>query len=646
MRLFFNLKPIILLIFLSINLFSKDLTKVTIQLSWFDQFQFAGYYMAKEQGFYEEEGLDVEILPFSFGLNVPKMVNDSLVDFAIGRENLILEKVKYPKIIALAAIFQATPLVLITTKEQGIDSFKKFENRRLMRTKDDGAEVSIRAMLAASKIDLNKIINIEHSHNIYDLIDKKVDIISAYTSKAPYTLQKEGIEYNLFYPKDYGFDMYSDFLITNIDKYNNNYNMVEKFKKASLRGWEYAYNNIEKSVDTIFEKHNTQNLTKDELIFEAEELKKLSYLNGNKLGEMRQDKVQRIYDLYNIMGYINSEFKIDGFLGIDKKSDLEKWFRLKFEEYFDLSLLWKFFLIIIVITAIFIYRQYFITKLNKRLKNLVKIKTNRLKVMNKKLSTRIKKELEKHQEKDRILAQQQKLVAMGQMIENIAHQWRQPLSVISTSASGLKLKRELNILSNEDFIKNIEQIVDTAKYLSDTIDDFRHFFKPQKDKTKFSLVKNIEKSLSFVETALKENNIEIEFEYEDVDIIAYETELMQVFINIINNSKDAFIENKIKDRVIFISIKNFSNRVLIEIKDSAGGVKDDILDKVFEPYFTTKHQYSGTGIGLYMSNQIIKTHLNGDIFMKNCSFKYKNVEQRGAITTIVLGKNPLEEIKH
>lgn len=121
---------------------------------------------------------------------------------------------------------------------------------------------------------------------------------------------------------------------------------------------------------------------------------------------------------------------------------------------------------------------------------------------------------------------------------------------------------------------------------------------------------------------------------------------MQVFINIINNSKDAFIENKIKDRVIFISIKNFSNRVLIEIKDSAGGVKDDILDKVFEPYFTTKHQYSGTGIGLYMSNQIIKTHLNGDIFMKNCSFKYKNVEQRGAITTIVLGKNPLEEIKH
>ena len=646
MRLFLNLKLLFLVIFLNIDLYSKDLTKVTIQLSWFDQFQFAGYYMAKEQGFYKDAGLDVQILPFSLGMNIPKMVNDGDVDFAIGRENLILEKAKYPKIIALAAIFQATPLVLLTTKDSGIDSFNKFENKKLMRTKDDGSEVSIKAMLASSKIDVKSIAQVEHSHNIYDLIDKKVDIISAYTSKAPYILQKEQIKYNIFYPKDYGFDMYSDFLITNIDKYNNDYNIVEKFKKASLKGWEYAYNNIEKSVDIIFEKYNTQNLSKEELIFEANELKKLSYLNISRLGDMKQEKVQRIYDLYNVMGYINNEFKIDNFIVYDKKSRLEKWLYLKFEEHFGLSLLWKILLIIFIIIGIFVYRQYFIIKLNKRLKNLVNIKTNRLKIMNKKLAIRIKKELDKHQEKDRILAQQQKMVAMGQMIENIAHQWRQPLSVISTSASGLKLKKQLNILEDEEFIKSIEQIVDTAKYLSDTIDDFRYFFKPQKDKTKFSLVKNIEKSLSFLETVLKENSIKVEFEYEDIDITAYETELMQVFINIISNSKDAFIEKKIKDRVIFISIKNFPNRILIEIKDNAGGVEDDILDKVFEPYFTTKHQYSGTGIGLYMSNQIIKTHLNGDIFMKNCSFKYKNIEQKGVITTIILTKNIFEEIKN
>ena len=142
--------------------------------------------MAKEQGFYKDAGLDVQILPFSLGMNIPKMVNDGDVDFAIGKENLILEKAKYPKIIALAAIFQATPLVLLTTKDSGIDTFKEFENKKLMRTKDDGSEVSLKAMLSASKIDLKSITQVEHSHNIYDLIEKRVDIISAYTSKAPY----------------------------------------------------------------------------------------------------------------------------------------------------------------------------------------------------------------------------------------------------------------------------------------------------------------------------------------------------------------------------------------------------------------------------------------------------------------------------
>ncbi len=155
----------------------------------------------------------------------------------------------------------------------------------------------------------------------------------------------------------------------------------------------------EKSVDIIFEKYNTQNLSKDELIFEANELKKLSYLNNNKLGDIKQEKVQRIYDLYNVMGYINSEFKIDNFIGYDKKSRVEKWLYSKFQEHFNLAFLWKLILIIFIITAIFVYRQYFIIKLNKRLKNLVNIKTNRLKIMNKKLASRIKKELDKHQRK-------------------------------------------------------------------------------------------------------------------------------------------------------------------------------------------------------------------------------------------------------
>ena len=636
MRLFLNLKLLFLVIFLNTNLYSKDLTKVTIQLSWFDQFQFAGYYMAKEQGFYKDAGLDVQILPFSLGMNIPKMVNDGDVDFAIGRENLILEKAKYPKIIALAAIFQATPLVLLTTKDSGIDTFKKFENKKLMRTKDDGSEVSLKAMLSASKIDLKSITQVEHSHNIYDLIEKRVDIISAYTSKAPYILQKEQIKYNIFYPKDYGFDMYSDFLITNIDKYNNDYNVVEKFKKASLKGWEYAYNNIEKSVDIIFEKYNTQNISKDELIFEANELKKLSYLNNNKLGDIKQEKVQRIYDLYNVMGYINSEFKIDNFIGYDKKSRVEKWLYSKFEEHFNLAFLWKLILIIFIITAIFVYRQYFIIKLNKRLKNLVNIKTNRLKIMNKKLATRIKKELDKHQEKDRILAQQQKMVAMGQMIENIAHQWRQPLSVITTSISGIKLKKMVNDLDDEFLYKTLDSVMNTSQYLSNTIDDFRYFFKPQKEKEFFYLKECINKTIDLLEANFKENNIKLICDMEDIQILGYETELIQVLINILNNSKDALSSLHDQERLIFINVKKENGKALIKIKDNAGGIQEDIIEQIFEPYFTTKHQAQGSGIGLYMCQEIIYKHMNGHIDITNIEFNHEGKTYKGALSIIVL----------
>ena len=140
---------IFILLFLTISttLNAKELKKITLQLSWFDQFQFAGYYMAKEKGFYEEVGLDVEILPFKFGIDIPKEVSDGQLDFAVGRETLILERTKDRNIVALYALFQATPLILISTKESGINNIEDFSNKKVMTTIDDSSEVSIKAMI-------------------------------------------------------------------------------------------------------------------------------------------------------------------------------------------------------------------------------------------------------------------------------------------------------------------------------------------------------------------------------------------------------------------------------------------------------------------------------------------------------------------
>ena len=147
----------LLIILLSQTLFAKELKKVTLQLSWLNQFQFAGYYMAKEKGFYEELGLDVEIKPFEFGIDIPKDVNDGKIDFAVGRETLILERIKNPNIVALYALFQSTPLILMSTKESGINHINDFSNKRIMTTIDDASEVSLKAMIASNKIKLENL---------------------------------------------------------------------------------------------------------------------------------------------------------------------------------------------------------------------------------------------------------------------------------------------------------------------------------------------------------------------------------------------------------------------------------------------------------------------------------------------------------
>ena len=305
---------LVLVILFSQTVFAKELKKVTLQLSWLDQFQFAGYYMAKEKGFYEELGLDVEIKPFEFGIDIPKDVNDGKIDFAVGRETLILERIKNPNIVALYALFQSTPLILMSTKESGINHINDFSNKRIMTTIDDASEVSLKAMIASNKIKLENLTFLKHTHNIDDLINKNTDVISAYISKSPYILQEKGVEYNIFDPKKYDFDMYSDMLYTNQNIINYDLTTVLLFKKASLKGWEYAYSNMEESADVIHEKYNTQNLEKEELLYEAKELKKLSYFKTGNLGEIRKDKIQRIYDLYNVMGLVSSAIDLDNFI--------------------------------------------------------------------------------------------------------------------------------------------------------------------------------------------------------------------------------------------------------------------------------------------------------------------------------------------
>jgi len=239
-------------------------------------------------------------------------------------------------------------------------------------------------------------------------------------------------------------------------------------------------------------------------------------------------------------------------------------------------------------------------------------------------------------EKEKMMIRQSKMAAMGEILENIAHQWRQPLSTISTASTGVKLQSEHGILTNEILQDSMNMINKSAQHLSKTIDDFRGFFKPDQKKESFQVKHTFEKIIMIIGNKFDGEEIKFISDIEDFQILNYSNALIQVFINIFTNSKDAFNEKKISERFIFIDVSRDEYSATIQIKDNAGGIPSKIIEKIFEPYFTTKHQAQGTGIGLYMSEELVTKHMKGKIKVENSKFLYNDKKYSGALFTITL----------
>ena len=239
--------------------------------------------------------------------------------------------------------------------------------------------------------------------------------------------------------------------------------------------------------------------------------------------------------------------------------------------------------------------------------------------------------------KDKLIYEQSKLAAMGEMIGNIAHQWRQPLSVISTGATGIKLQKKYGLLTDELLDKTCTDINYNAQYLSKTIEDFKNFIRNDRTKVTYNLSEDIDSFLELVKGSIRKNHINLVLDYKDGIIIdGYPNELIQCLINIFNNAKDALIESRIKDKFIFISTSTQDNEVFIKIKDNAGGILEKALPRIFEPYFTTKNKAKGTGLGLSMTYNLIVDGMNGRIEGNNVSYTYDNKEYFGAEFVIKL----------
>ncbi|MEA3288721.1 MAG: ABC transporter substrate-binding protein [Campylobacterota bacterium] len=840
-------KIILFFCFLNLALYAQELKKVSVQLQWKHQFEFAGFYMAKEKGYFKDAGLDVHIKEFDFGINITQDVAKGETTFGTSYSSVVLEKSKGADIVLLNAFLQSSPHVLVSLKSSGINSIRDFKGKRLMINDDAAQTASFTSMLRSENVLLKDMIVMKPSFDIHDLIEGKADIVTAFKSNELYELDKLGIEYNVWDPKDYGFDLYDAIWFTSNKFLQNNRDTVIKFQKASKKGWMYAFNNIDETVDLILKKYNTQNKTKEAFKYEALILKELALNGVDKFGNIDKSKIQRTIDIYNILGLIKNKIDMNLFifdinkilltqkeqeylkshklirmcnnpnwkpiefieddkmqgividtvkllemkLGVkikhiptaswsesqkylkEKKCDIlpaaiktekrskyanftkpylnyklaivtrndkpfidnveelvnnnrtisrkkasglihklrskypnvniietedylealhkvskgeayctiatlpvvsssikefsfnnlqiagytdmtynlriavrddkpellnilnkglstvtknehnkiyEKWANIKLEEKFDYSYIVYTLIFVLFIFFVVILRQLILKKQNKMLMQMVDERTSELKELNESLEQRVAKEVAKNRENELKMLEQSKMVAMGDMIGNIAHQWRQPLSVISTIATGLLMKKEFNILDDEEFEKQLKLVNENTQYLSQTIDTFRDYIKEKKEYKEVVVQDRIKMALSIVEATLNNNYIKLTTNIDNIEPIKLQLvvgELSEVLINIINNAKDIIIEQEIEDGWIKVELEKYDNKVVITIEDNGGGIPEDIKLKIFEPYFTTKHQSQGTGLGLHISYSIVKDSLNGNLYVEN-----------------------------
>ena len=614
---------IISLALLSVQLFAEN-QKVSLQLAWKHQFQFAGFYIAKELGYYNDVGIDLDILEYKNSINQAELIEDGKVDFAIGRSSILIEKCKGKDIVALGAILQHSPMMLLVRKDSNITSIHNLKNKKIMIPADVQYSASIITMLYSNNITKDDIIFSKNHFSLSDFIDGTIDATTAYTSNEPIILENKNIDYKIFHPKDYGFDFYSDILFTSSKFIKNNPKLTQDFYEATIKGWEYAFNNIVKTAEIIHKKYNTQYKPLINLVKEGEILKKLAYDEDNMGFILDKNRLKSILDIYKVLGITNTDINFDDFIYEHNSDNV---YRLKFKNndliYFFLSMVLLFILLLGVSFYFIVHKKWLLTK--RKLQEEIEIKEIEIKKQNS------------------LILQQAKMTAMGDMLANIAHQWRQPLNNMSLNISILEISSKLEKkIDKEKLFNCVASTTEQINYLSDTIDVFRNFLiSDTKNSTEVELKDIIAKTNSLMKDSLKHENITLVEDIQNHSLLLNQSNLTQVFINILNNAKDAMNEHNvdIDNRYIFINTFIKKKNVIISIKDSAGGIKEDIINNIFEPYFSTKFQTQGTGIGLYIVHEII-IKLNGIIEVKNSNYKYDSKELRGAEFIITL---PIKE---
>jgi len=803
---FFKLLSTVAIIAFILNIipipaFAQDNDKVVLQLRWHHQYQFAGYYAAKWMGYYEQEGLDVEIRPAlteKVGvLYATEEVAEGRAHFGIGSSDILLSQDRGAELCVIASVFQRSPIEYYMRGETPYKSIVDLTKLKVARRQNDLLDIELQAMLISEGINpsiLPLTTDIEE-YTVDDFITGKYDVIPGYIGAIiDFYAQKEGINLKVIKPIDYGIDFYGDSLFTSKKLAYEDPELVERFRRASMKGWEYALEHPEEIAVRIANEYKVKGIPHKDFIeynkYQANKISQLTLYPVVEIGNVNPYRWQKMHEVLAKLNLVEGQINLDDFVFNYQKITREKY--KKVERMLIIFFTFSFIVSIIVFLfhltnknsmlkkevaerkraedriikskqryeAIFssailgititskdgeilqanekwlcmtgyteeeivgkniadfidddsdeevikkieefnqgkinsyeIERKYrkkdgsilwgnlFMTSIydqdserkvnlgmvvditnrkieeetvkrsEKRFRNIIKDVASeisdidatqkflfkdddfkevnyinddksrlslKLEKINLELERMFKKELDENKRKEALLIYQARLAAMGEMIANIAHQWRQPLNSLGLILSNVEDAYMYNELDSEYLHSSVEKSRKLISKMSETIDDFRYFSSPNNKKEKFSIYDNINMLLELVEENLRFNNIKVKFEnIEMINAYGYANQYSQAIFNIINNSIDALSVSNRKDKEIKISIYEENDMAVVEIIDNGGGISNDVADKIFDVYFTTKQGSKGTGLGLYITKIIIENNMNGKIQWRN-----------------------------
>ncbi len=468
------------------------------------------------------------------------------------------------------------------------------------------------------------------------------------------------------YLKTFSFYDRDAHLLTYFGQYPGQELHYVKYHKKSLSGFWYYHDSFEYHAVAVVRKADTKkivgyiNFTLDPVYF-LSEIKKLTSIEAFEVFQ-RPDKKKIFFLLLKhpqVLDKVikenifmkNREIQIDGSVympyvinGIGMDADNN--FKIIFIQNIShgkavvkKALIQS--LIVLMLTALFTTMiisygfDIILKELNESNARLTESR-NEFKHLNDSLQIKIKEEIEQKlkkereaNEKERMLAHQSRLASMGEMIGNIAHQWRQPLTEISSILINLELHFEKNKLTKDKFATKVKEANEQISFMSKTIDDFRNFFASKKQKQTYKISDVVGRVHRLLDASLKNHNIHLDIVIvDDYEVFGFPNEIAQALLNIVSNAKDILLERKINNANISTRVLIDNEKKIIAIEDNAGGITIEPIDKIFEPYFSTKHAKSGTGIGLYMTKTIIEKNNHGTIAVSNT--------KQGALFTITL----------